>query len=425
MKLSPSCRRLILLTAVAACFLSSAAPAGARELSKTRWRERAYGISLRPPVGTKMLQQTADQLLLRIADQEGAFTMSVDVKHARKPLKLKEVIGAAQRQMFRAQPVTEVLEIKIRKIAGRPGAVLYFRVPQADGHDALVAQALIHFAKKRIAVIDLKTPFKRREDFRPMFEAVLDTVKIVDPDVLNQRREAALERGRQWRRGLTLEQIHEALREEYYYRLIESGKDIGYIHVREYQTHAKGKPGVAIDVRSWIHLDKWTIHSVAHYFLSDDATRELWTIKTTRWPRGASSSSTRSRTFTETGVRAGDRITVTIAGPAGHQVHKYTKPEVSYLSQVEARLMPRLLPVNHPATYAFYWYNSSKGAVTLRTDRVTPMLTGYTITTRPTPNAPAQTSAYTGDGRLREKRLPGDRKLIPADEQMIRKLWQE
>jgi hypothetical protein len=405
-------------------------PAGAagRVLADERWVDRAYGMSLQPPLGVKMVSQSADDYLLRIADEAGIFTMSAAVKHSRSPLTLAKVVDQAQKQVQGAQGVAQLVSQKPVQLAGRPGNILYFNMPLGKSGQAMFAQAVVQLTPTTYAVFEANCEFQHMGKVQPLFESMLQTLEIVDPRELDKQREAALGLGQQFRTGLTLKQIHAALVDEQYYRMLELGKDIGYMRVRQQAGKKDGKNAVGIELQYRFAMAGGWIDLLANYWLFDDDSSEQWTITTTRrFDRpvggGAAGAAVTKETFVETGIRAGQTLTITLDAPAGHKQHAFEVPRVGYLSQVESLMLAQLLPIDRPATYGFYCYHSNLGRITYRTDQVTPALTGFTLSTTLSPNEPAIRSSYDSSRRLTEKALSPERTLTPTSAQEIQRLW--
>jgi len=403
-----------------------------RALNDERWRDRSHGISIRLPVDTRMRREVGDKYLFRLADTDGLFTMSLQVKRSRSELRLQRVAEAAREQLQKATATVEILDQHGAELGDRPGILLYADTPQANGPRVMFGQGIVRLDPQTYAVFEVRCDMEDRTKVRPIYEAMLSTLQITDPEELNKRRQETLQRGHEWREQLSLEEIHGALRDEHFYRLIrenaDSGdsEDVGYMRVRQSTAQRNGEPGVRIRVQTRITRPEFHVDSEARYFLADDDSFEFWSVTTTRRPRAgnAKERDRQARTFVNTGIRADGVITITREGAGDQSERKYPVPETGYLSQVEAWLLPRLIPTDKPNTYGFYCYNAGTGQINYRTDKIIPTLNGFTIRSRLNPNERPIEAAYKADGTLIEKELSSGLKRVPADAQTIRRLWQ-
>jgi hypothetical protein len=461
-------KKICLAMGVAASLFASvahgeepAANPGAALLSNERWIDRTYGLSLLPPAGTRTVTQTVDDYVMRMADDQGVYTMSLSVHHSKKALAFEKVVDAAKEQLGWAQPTVAPIAERPFKVQGRPAHLLYVQLPQVKGKDLLMAQLLVEVNPETFAVLEMQAEMAKKVVVTPIFEAVAASVEIADPKELNKQREQAIDAGQAWHDKLTLKQIHGALIPDQLFRMYDTQKnqDMGYMRVRQ-SVAAKGQqPGVVVEVQWRSVIGPVFFDTLAEYFLSDDNNSELWSITTTQRPAaeattrpvgkpGKNPADTKANpTFVETGIRVGDEITVTVDEPPGpRQPSKPMKktfqrpktiivervkggklvPEtiaVAYLSQVESLLLPQLLPLDVPNTYGFYCYHSRRGLVTLRTDQVTPTLKGIAIETRLTTNEAALRLLVDGQHHVLEKQLSPQIKLVPTSAAELQKLW--
>jgi hypothetical protein len=415
---------VVMLTGLAAAQPAEQVPP--RDLADPPWQDKAHGISVRPPIGTRLVEQTADDYLLRIIDEAGKFQITVALKKSAADLTLEQVLRSAREQIKTFQPASDVVGSEVKKIGQLEGAIIYFRVPQPVGDDLLIGQAIGRIDAQRFVLMELRCVITAGPQYIPTFEAVTQSLSIANRGELAAQRRAALERGQAWRHSLSIEKLHKSLIPEQFFRLVENGRDIGYLRVTQAQ-NANGvalhpRPGVEVEVRSRIVAQGVTIDSRAAMYLADDDAAEVWTITTTYRQRDARGQE-QLRTFTETGARTGETMEIAINGPEGLKKPKYKRPVVGYLSKVEAETIGQLLPRDRAGDYGFYWFDSRSGKMTFRSEQVTPTLSGFTLTSRPTPNAAALRATYDAQGRLLRKQLGPNRELVAATRQMILRQW--
>ncbi|MBI1369106.1 MAG: hypothetical protein GC162_10685 [Planctomycetes bacterium] len=401
--------------------------AAGRPLSDHRWYDRSYGLSFLVPEGTTVKSLTVDTAIMRMEDDKKIFNMSLQVKRSRSVLTLKQVADEAKIEIRGALGNNKILDVKDRKVAGLPAVVIYNSSPLADGRQIIMGQAIMQMDPQTFAILDMRSEIKNAGVSQPTFEAVLDSMEIEDPKAIAAQREAALQAGANWRRGVDLKKLHASLVPEQYYRIVDAeGRDIGYMRVRQTDEAVGGKKGVSVEMQSRIAAQQYYFDSIGTVFLSDDDSMEAWKTITTRKPQVVRGNGPQQgfQNSTESGIRTGDAITVTTDAPQGAGKRDYARPKIGYLSQVESYLLPQLLPIDRPGTYAFYFYSALEGKVGFRTDTVTPMLSGVVIETRLSPNDAPRKATYDANRKLVEKDLGGGNKMIPATAADIQRIWQ-
>jgi len=259
---------------------------------------------------------------------------------------------------------------------------------------------------------------------RATFEAVLQTVRVADQQKLAEQRERALSRAQQWRQRLKPKQLHAALQRGIFLRMVRQDTDIGYMQVDQYTTEVDKTPGVRVDVKLRMQVETTAVRSVAHFFVADDGRSEYWSTRIERLESAdPHQPQPKSTAYVTTGIRTGRQLQIAHDGPTGHTAQTLETPPIGYLSQVEALLLPQILPREQPATFSFYWYHAERDRITLRTDQVTPTVTGYVVASRPSPNEPEQQTTCDGQGKVTAKRLAGGIRILPTDAATIQRLW--
>lgn len=163
----------------------------ARILSRDRWTEGSYGVSLRPPLGARLIRRTADDALLQIL-QERQYTMKVYIKRSDKEMKIEQVARTAMNQFVFAYPDAVELEPqRIMKPAGRPGWLIYFgvNIPARDGN----APRPDRDALARVASLQLDTAvelFKNRQE--------IDAYRMFKTIAKNSPDRAVAAKAQQW-----------------------------------------------------------------------------------------------------------------------------------------------------------------------------------------------------------------------------------
>jgi hypothetical protein len=193
-------------------------------------------------------------------------------------------------------------------------------------------------------------------------------------------------------------------------------------------TPEEREKGLAVRVRVRTLLDERgtaVLDTDARYWMRWDRGREFWTVRST------TRSGARARTATQLGIRTPPSAgmprpmiqvaTVDLDRPAT-EPRKWPVPP-AYVSQPEALLLTRLLPGSEASDFGFYWFDPASGRMAQRSDRVVPGSAGFTVLTRPTPEAPLLEQRCDASGRI-ERRSGDDGSMIEAIEpKALLDLW--
>ena len=407
-----------------------------RELAEQREVDESWGLSLRPPVGTRVVRRTADRYLMRILDDDEKFQLLVSVRRSTRPVTIAEVFKAAEADLRRIHETTRRLDRRDLEIDGRAGGLVYFDMPQTRGDGRLLlGQAFVQLAPDTLGLLEIEADMQDRAMAAATFESVLGSLEL-DLEEVAAERMAAAQAASVFQAGLDRPTVHGSLIEQQLFRIVdlpargagEPERDIGWMRIRQGEAERVGNHGVAVEVQARFFIEDKTYDSLAVYFVSDDGRYEDWSIKTTQ--RGVAARPGRQRdgestpTDIETGIRTGSTIDVRIERDGGAvQTLSFTRPEAAYLPQAHAWLLPQLLPADEPAVYGFYWYNSAHRKLVYRTDEIVPALDRFTLITHPAPSDPELRATYGADRQLIEKSLSATRKLIPTTAAELRVKW--
>lgn len=421
-------------------------PALDQHLAQERWREYAHGISFRVPLGSRVTYRSSDDALVRVLGEEG-YAVTLYVTESRQPTSLGTVVNLAlQRRQAEAPDAVSLAEAEVR-IAGKPGALMYYRVPApsaalpgrtpAGGQpDLVLGQALLMISPTAFANIRLEATTDTFDKARPIYDALLRSITLDDPARLAQRRQDMLDRGSVWLQTVSFDTLAKSLVPEQWLRVTDSGRDVGYMKITQEAANEMGMPGVRVAYQFRIDIHDQAVDSLSSFFLSRDRTREVWSIRTTVRPLKPSSTSIARpggakpqppqplQTWAESGIRAKDVITVTREGPTGGNKHEWKTPPESYLSQAETFLMAPLLPRRTAQDLGFYTYYPNSGSIVFRSDRVVPAADGtFAVYSRAAQEQPEQLTVYDSQGRLLRRELPTGQLVLPATRAQIAALW--
>lgn len=422
---APLTATALAILAVAASVAAATAQGDGSLLATERWREHSYGVSLRPPLGSRLLSRTADDAVVRIYGREG-YTIRLYIKKSTIDLDIQDLVPQAIHQLGGAYPSATILEQKQIESSGLPGAVIYFRIPDRKRGAWVMAQAFVGLNTRAFVMLQLEVDAGQFNSIRPTFEAVLDSLEAQDPKDLDRLRAEQIEAGRAWREPLSARHLHKAIQPEQWLRITGKDADIGYMHIQQKTATEMGQRGVQVDIRSRIHLGDKSYDSISNFFVSDDNAHEFWsiraTVRTRNQPRGSPQASS---SWAETGVRSNDKITVSLEKPTGIEEHHWQRPLQGYLSQVELHMFDQLAAGHRDSKeMGFYAYYPRQQKLVYRTTQVESAPGGsFTIRTRPSPDQEQQVSHYDAQGRLVKRLLPEGRLILPATKQELALKW--
>jgi len=407
-----------------------------RPLNSEAWRDQAYGVSLRLPAMLRVQPQPPKGVLLNAADENKLYTLRVLIRELPKPVSLDVAMEGAAETVFRQQSATRSYEDPRKEtVNGRVAGVLKYQSPRTDGSGAAdyVGYAMMPIDAVKIVVLEVRGDFERHRQINQLFEATFATMSVADPKEINARRREQLLLTREWRRGLIKKKgvaktLRESLIPEQWFRIIENGRDVGYVLITQEHTEVQFKRGVAVEVQTRIATKGHFVDTLDQYFLADDDSTELWSQRATQRPAITVLTPKKERanlhpTIVKTGIRERHQLKVTIDDPTGSKSYRFLRPDTAYLSQVEMWLLPQVLPINTPGTYGSYAFNAEERSITFRTDQIVPTLSGFTLITRVAPNAPAVKATYDRNRQLIEKRAGNNTKIVRTNRATIEQLW--
>jgi len=473
--------RVTLVGLFAILVSSAAALAASPLLSEQRWRENSYGLSLRPPVASRMLTANmTDAAVCRIAGEGNYFIeASIKTRESAEAIAMKwnrddrdlsgrrdasqavrsyfltdDELRSGKRQQY---SITEVGDIAVKQFAAarpdafllkpgmievntleqkRPTVLLYFKVPDAKRGPWIVGQSLTQIDAETIAMLKLEVPEANFANARPIFEAVLNSLKVESPAELRKQREELIANGEKWRATIDARKLQAGVVPEQWYRIREGKTELGHMRIVQSIDTQMNTRGVRIEMQAHYEANSQSFDTLANYFLSEDGEHEAWSIKTTtRAPKnsGAVGVGAMGLTVTETGARDGKSIAVHRVTPKGEEDFNWDKPALAmlgednkplpdklprplpFLSQVEVQMLDTLLPHKTPLKIGFYWYFPQASKIVLRTERVVPQKDGSCLVySRLSPEQEEQVSQFDARGKLVKRTLPSGQVLLPT-----------
>ncbi|NJL30739.1 MAG: hypothetical protein HC898_03405 [Phycisphaerales bacterium] len=101
-------------------------------LARERWDEPMYGLSLRPPLGSRLERQSADEAILRILGEKNTYSISLEVKNLNGPFVLDQVVQQSVVQVANVHPQARILMQAQAKLMGSDvlGALFFHDLSQ-------------------------------------------------------------------------------------------------------------------------------------------------------------------------------------------------------------------------------------------------------------------------------------------------------
>lgn len=323
------------------------------------------------------------------------------------------------------------------------GARFYVAVKQPDGQELITGYSVFSPAPGQLVVFEINCLGPELATVRPVYEAIVAGATIEDPAQLASRRAAGVTAGEALLADLDAETITSVLpRAPEWRRLYRPGptgrwsddEEMAY-QMTEIREGRRGELATGRTQRSWSaserekgfiarvvarYLDgERRVDVLSTYFLSLDGASEAWSVRMRITERFDTTN------WTETGVRTGGEIRVSIAQPDGTVTDKaWPEPPTGYLSHVEALLMPRLLAARGiEGDLAYYRYNSQLSELTLRRDEFSASADGWTLTTRSHEDGVEEVIELDTNGDVQTLQIGDDVAGRTSDQKTILGIW--
>lgn len=365
---------------------------------------------------------------------------------------------------YRLEAVDRVDDLKIRTSessasieAARAYIVTHTQIENSGYPPA--GYTVLRTAPGQFITIQMDCPQEEFRRARRVYETVIASATVRDPDTAARARAVNLDAGERFLQDISRDDLDALMGQDpVWLRMYEpastgspsDAKEIGYqrIEVRLGQLGeldpSKPKVQWTPDERVYgylVALDARTLmeptasapsgqaveysDTRAHFFLSRDRAEEYWNINVDYLVEGE-----RLRVFMNL-VRSGPRVTVnTRRQSQPREQSSYNVLEKHYLSAVERVLLPRLVAqraggdTGSVFNMGFYTFDSGRNTIAYRSERFgsTPG-GGWEQTTVPYENALPWTSTLSPDGKLITQALPPARAIEPITLDELHRLW--
>ena len=397
-------------------------------LGTKRWREHSHGISMRPPLGSRLISQTGDDAIMRIVGDAG-YTINMYIKKSSADLDIQTITPKAIHQLGTLYPSAIILQQNALHLQGWPSVVIYFKIPDKKRGDWVIGQTFIQLDPRTFVMLKLEVDYPRFQKVQKIYEAAIHSIDIQNPKELDQLRAQEVSHGQALLKQLTPARLRQALRPEVWLRIVENNQDVGYMCIKNKTDTSMGLPGVRVDIQTRFFLGKNTYDSTSNFFASDDGTQEFWSVRTTVRPIQPdlvqkANAPPNVNSWAETGVRSNNNITVSLERPSGVEKSEWQQPPQGYLSQIQVHLLDRLLGTQESQAMGFYAYHPNSQKIVYRTTSVQTAPDGTTaIHVRPSPEQDEYVTYYNPNGKFIKRLLPGGRAILPATKKELAVKW--
>jgi len=460
-------RQFLMLSLLAAPLTLASAPTRAQppaDLAEEPYRVDSIGLTIHLPVGSVVeeTQVGATTRGFRAKAQDNTWLLTFSTRNSRDQSLTPDVVAESliegllsrrtRRDSRTGRAVGSGTEIVDRQrglqVGGRPADRFYASVPRVDGGELRTGYTIVQSIPGEFIIFQLDTTAEEFSRAKAITEAAIETARFRDPKQLASDRQSGLEAGESFLAAMTAEDFRTVIPAEpalfRVYRPAPGGapadaEEIAFQFVSIWEGHrgeldprkpkkrwaaVDHEPGFLVSVHARALDSGRIIDSESIFFLREDRETEAWAI------RMIVKKGEEEIGWTETGVREGDDIKVTVDVPSSSPVIKqWRKPELGYCSQVEAYLLPRLL-VRAEATspMRFYQYQSNGTDIALRSAHLQPAPDAsearvWTLISKRNEDAAEDTVTLDRDGAILRKRLGSGLMVTPTTREALDRLW--
>lgn len=370
-----------------------------------RFTSQGRGISFRPPIGGAQIKRTpigADIVRYSAADEK--WSLNVSMLTFDKPAKLLSVDnpntpqdesktkpGLLQQivQQLQQNNLAELLRQDVVNVGKLDVGMLVVRYTQGN-QTMLRQQAVVQRNDQVFYVLDFTSPSGRTADDKPdvedpaermavdIFAAVVDSVRLLDQKALLADEEERLYRTRSLLVNLP-KRIESAITPEQYFRVMQNGKDIGWIFVAEESGERQGENGFFVASLSEASGEKNLKVQVASEMfcsLNLKKAKEAWVTVNVVEKDGVKTHASEFGQSERRNERAEDIANDPKAPAVGMRerysfhVTQTSKAQATpitrelppfYIPQAISSMLPRLVPLTEAKTYMFLvWVGSER-----------------------------------------------------------------
>ena len=378
------------------------------ELLAGTYQNPLAGIAFRTPVNCIQVKTAGGDQIARFVNEKAGWEILCTRNSSDHPMPLlggkgedKPKLGlldAVAARLKQTNPGVDIVRQDVENLGEQQAGMIAARV-SAVGQRKLFQQAIIQANDQLYYSLTMTSPAskdaKGAETDDPAekraaesFHQMLDTVKLLDRSIVKEDQNQRLFRTRAFLTTLTAQKLRETIVPEQWMRLLQNGKDIGYMYIVEEIDSKGGSDRVKVGVRSRSYPDDTNqIDGETWFIVNTDRRHEDWSnlmwVQDRKTKQGnqiveiGSSDRRTTRQADNSGqiqvgdardpkqppVRTFDTYELNVQTPA-EPVKRSLPP--FYMPQAIGHLLPRLLPIREPKTYLFATYASDRKEVMMR-----------------------------------------------------------
>jgi len=334
------------------------------------------GFSIRPPVGAAVLRHSPDEpaqqadlfLVVSFPLVERKWNLAVEMMMVPPG---QTVSDAADRVIVgTVERLGLALQNRAKRSVGGRDAVVISAGGAVSGGELHFSCAVVEATESKRFVVELTGPAGQADALTATFATILDGFRVlISPDQEAALREAS-QAGVRLLKLAVAEGLDSRLEPEQYHRFVKDGKDVGFTRITEQPQAVHHCVGVQVSQSTWLFDPSGAVkRSRSSLFVSNDLTKERWTVRIDQIIP-AQDDKPRRYAFTEDrGLAQHDKLVVSVAvGPSLEQPgSRVFELPPDYLQRALVQLLPRFLPLDTPATYAFTCHDGQTNSLaTLR-----------------------------------------------------------
>jgi hypothetical protein len=371
-----------------------------------RFTSKGRGISFRPPLGGAQMKRTPIGTdIVRYSEADEKWSLNVSMLTFQKPTKLLNVDNPATpedesktkpgilqqiaQQLGQNNVSTELLRQDVVNVGKSDVGMLVARFTQG-GQKVLRQQAIVQRNDQLFYVLDFISPSGRTPDDKPdvedpaermavdIFAAVVDSVQLLDQKALLADEEERLYRTRTLLVNLPA-RIQATIASEQYFRVMQEGKDIGWMFVAEELGERQGETGffvASLSEASGAKNLKVQVASEMFCSLNLKRAKEAWVTVNIVEKDGVKNHASEFGQSERRNERAEDSAndpkapTVGVRERYAFHVTQTSKSKATpiarelppfYIPQAISSMLPRLVPLTEAKGYLFLvWVGSER-----------------------------------------------------------------
>jgi hypothetical protein len=336
----------------------------------------SYGVSIQPPKGWTLVRQQQPEshgiTVLRLVDRVSTSRvqeMILKRTSTTKAMPIAEMLDRVAGSLELEFSGVKVLSQQVQTIAGKPGAVLAATFT-SEGVSQLRLQGIIELRPQQYYVLLYNGPAELRDKSEPLFNRVLNSIRLLGEELDEAGTAAASAAGIKWMSNITADDLVKAARPEEFLEVKIDGESVGVVIIQQGAHAWRDHPGVRIEERGWTFDKNGQVRRLqSSMFLSGDLRDERWKTSVSTLIPAEGDKPERLENAWEEGVREADILlsnqTYQLSEPP-HENPSLRLPK-TYVPRVISRLLPRLIgDPSKPARYVFTSFDHQKVGLTLR-----------------------------------------------------------